>query len=299
MDWMVLIFLLPLVVVPLVFLTGFAGCGFAPTQVTGGNGNGNGTQAPPAPSNLTATALSSSKIGLTWTDNATNTTAFRIERSENGAPPVSLPPIPGTPLTFTDTGLTEAKTYEYQIFATMVGPPESAGSNMASATTLAIAYQTALATDDAGWEGNTMVQRIAAAQIHKSGTAVVLTLRGSTTADLQINKVAISQPAATMQAWDPGPDLIEVRFAQGSGVTIAANSTETSDLTNYNLVSGNDLLVAFNIGGTNGAARRVALAGCNMYSKKNTAEATSPNRTANYIPHPTSVYIVEEIDVPP
>ena len=43
------------------------------------------TQATPAaPSNLAATAVSSSQINLTWTDNATNEGGFKLERSTDG-----------------------------------------------------------------------------------------------------------------------------------------------------------------------------------------------------------------------
>ena len=56
MDWLILIFLVPLLLIPLVFLMGFAGCEFHPVPA-GGNGNGNGAEAPPAPSNLTATTF--------------------------------------------------------------------------------------------------------------------------------------------------------------------------------------------------------------------------------------------------
>ena len=38
-----------------------------------------------APSGLSATALSRSQIGLSWTDNASNEAGFRIERSPNGS----------------------------------------------------------------------------------------------------------------------------------------------------------------------------------------------------------------------
>ncbi len=245
MDWVFLIFLVPLVLIPLVFLTGFAGCTFHGGAASGGD---NGTPPPAAPSNLAATAVSSSEIDLTWTDNATNTTAFRIDRSENGAPPVSLTvnPVSGMQQTLDDSGLSEATTYQYQVFAKVVDLT-SDGSNMASATTFAVAYNIPLTTDDPGWEGNTIVQRIATGQLSNDGTKVRLTLRGSSTANLVINNVAISQPAVGMQEWDSAADLVEVLFGGASGVTIAANTASISDVTNYTLDSGKDLLVAFNI----------------------------------------------------
>jgi hypothetical protein len=122
-------------------------------------------------------------------------------------------------------------------------------------------------------------------------------VRGSTAANLIINKVTISQAAAAGQLWNSAADLIEVRFGGASGVTIPANTSKISDETNYNLVLGKDLIVAFDINATNGAARRAVLAGPVMYSKKNTAEASLQNRTGNYTPHANSVYIVEKIEV--
>jgi hypothetical protein len=41
---------------------------------------GTGGAPPAAPTNLVATAVSSSQINLTWTDNSNNETGFKIER---------------------------------------------------------------------------------------------------------------------------------------------------------------------------------------------------------------------------
>jgi hypothetical protein len=295
MSWLILIFLIPLVLIPLVFLAGFVGCGFAPRAF------------PSAPSDLVATAISPTEIDLTWTDNApTNTTAFRIDRSENGPMSTTIPASPGTQhYQYADTaGLTPETDYEYQVFAIVSGET-SAGSNMASATTLAIppsfaiAYNVPLTTDDPGLEGRTIVQKIDAGHITSAGAKVRLTLRGSTVGNLVINKVTISQPATAGHAWDSAADLVEVRFGSASGVTIPANTEKTSDITNYTLVSGKDLLIAFDISITDGSARRATLPGPTQYFKANTTEAAVQTRSPNYLTFAGRVSIVEKIEVAP
>jgi hypothetical protein len=284
---------------------GFVGCGFHPATVSG---NGNGSQ-PAAPSNLVATPVSSSEIDLTWTDNAaTSTTAFRIARKENGAPPVdptsaaNPPPAPGGMQQqwkdFEDSSLKPGTPYEYQVFAKVVDQ-ESVGSNTAPATTFAEAYNVPLTTDDPGLEGRTIVQRIDAGHITSAGAKVRLTLRGSTVGNLVINKVTISQPATAGHAWDSAADLIEVRFGGASGVTIPANTEKRSDITNYTLVLGKDLLVAFDISTTDGSARRATMPGPTQYFKPNTAEAAVQTRSANYQTFAGRVSIVEKIEVVP
>ena len=296
MDWLILIFVVPLVLIPLVFLTGFAGCEFHHGTVSG---NGNGAQ-PAAPSDLVATPVSSSEIDLTWTDNATNTTAFRIDRSENGATPVPIPASvsPGMQQAFADTGLNAATSYEYQVFAKVVDQ-ESDGSDKKTAATFPEAYNVPLTTDDPGLEGRTIVQRIDAGHITSAGAKVRLTLRGSTVANLVINKVTISQPATAGHAWDSAADLIEVRFGGASGATIPANTEKTSDITNYTLVLGKDLLIAFDISTTDGSARRATMPGPTQYFKPNTAEAAVQTRSPNYQTFSGRVSIVEKIEVAP
>ena len=58
-----------------------------------------------SPSNLTATAVSSSQINLTWTDRSTNETAFVIERSTNGILFSALATVGPNVTTYSNTGL--------------------------------------------------------------------------------------------------------------------------------------------------------------------------------------------------
>lgn len=303
MVWLLLILLVPVVLIPVVFLAGFVGCGFQHGAIS--------PSPPSAPSNLTATAVSTTQINLTWMETDVTVTSFRIARSESGGTPIdpttsaNPAPAPGAvPLQWSDhDGLTPGTEYEYQVFATASSTGlESAGSNTAQATTfplppLPTAYDTPLTTDDTGFEGSTIVNRIDAAHITSAATKVRITLRGSSVAALTLNKVTISGPDPAGQAWDSGPDLTQVLFGGNSAVTIPAGTAKVSDDTAYNLILGNDLMVAFDVSTSAGSVRFVQLVGPKMHFKKNVAEAGLQNRTANYNARTNSVYIVEKIEV--
>jgi hypothetical protein len=92
---------------------------------------------PSAPTNLTATAASSSAVSLRWTDNSTNETSFKIERSTDGLAFTEITTVGTNTNTYTDSnGLTESTTYYYRVRASNSGG-DSEYSNTASATTLA------------------------------------------------------------------------------------------------------------------------------------------------------------------
>jgi hypothetical protein len=91
---------------------------------------------PAAPSGLTATAVSSTQIDLTWTDNSGfNEDGFKIERLQNGNTWAQIGTVGAGVTTFANTGLTPNKTYTYRVRAfNVLG--NSAYSNTASAKTL-------------------------------------------------------------------------------------------------------------------------------------------------------------------
>ena len=97
------------------------------------------TAAPAAPSALTATALSSTSIKLTWTDNASNESNFVVARSTvSGGPYTDIATLAANTTGYTNTGLSGSTTYYYVVRATNAGG-SSANTAQASATTLAVA----------------------------------------------------------------------------------------------------------------------------------------------------------------
>jgi hypothetical protein len=92
------------------------------------------SSAPASPSNLSAQAIPHGRINLTWTDNATNETAYSVERSTsaNGTFTVTAS-LSANTTTYQDTGLTANTAYFYRVRASnAVG--YSGYSNTVSAT---------------------------------------------------------------------------------------------------------------------------------------------------------------------
>ncbi|MEP1892329.1 MAG: fibronectin type III domain-containing protein, partial [Cyclobacteriaceae bacterium] len=83
------------------------------------NGNtGGGGNPPGAPSNLSVTTISPSELDLAWTDNSSDETGFKIERSPAGGGSFQLIETTGANATsFSDTGLAAATSYEYRVYA--------------------------------------------------------------------------------------------------------------------------------------------------------------------------------------
>jgi len=100
--------------------------------------SGPDTQPPTSPSGLTATAVSTSQINLSWTASTDNVgvTGYLVE-SCSGAGCTSFAQIATvTGTTYSNTGLAAGATYSYRVRATDAAGNLSGYSNTASATTL-------------------------------------------------------------------------------------------------------------------------------------------------------------------
>src|SRR3984893_16310179 len=99
------------------------------------------TQPPTAPSGLTATAVSNSQIGLSWTASTDNVgvTGYLIERCPGSGCASFAQVATSTSTSYSDTGLTAATTYLYRVRATDAAGNLSSYSGTASARTAATA----------------------------------------------------------------------------------------------------------------------------------------------------------------
>ena len=113
-----------------------------------------------APTNLTATAVSSNQINLTWIDNNSAESGYSIERSLT---PTSGFALVGTTAknvaTYSNTGLTGGTTYYYRVRATKSNE-NSPYSNIASARTLDTTPPTVSITSPASGATYTTAQAV-------------------------------------------------------------------------------------------------------------------------------------------
>jgi titin len=182
---------------------------------------------PTAPSSLTATAATSSTINLAWADNATNETSFKIERRIGTNAWSEIGTTGANVTTFADTGLAAGTTYEYRVRAAS-GSGDSAYSNLASATTIAIVTAPATPSD------------LASSSI--------------TTSSVQL--------AWTDNANNEGGYRVERRLTGGTFATIATLAANTTTYGDIGLAAGTGYeyrVRAFNTAGDSSASNVVTI----------------------------------------
>ena len=91
---------------------------------------------PAAPSGLTATAASTARVNLGWTDNSNNETGFRIERATNSIFTANLvtATVAANTISYADTSVVASTTYYFRVVA-YNSAGDSTPSSTASAST--------------------------------------------------------------------------------------------------------------------------------------------------------------------
>ncbi len=154
-------------------------------KIDDGTGDGDDETVPAAPGSLSATAVSSSQIDLSWTDNSTNEDGFRVERSMDGNSFSDIATLNANTTSYSDTDLNESTTYYYRVLA-FNSSGDSDYSNTDSATTQA--------DGDGGTPTHAYVSDITldtqnAGQGRRNGTATVTILdnTGSAVSDATVS----------------------------------------------------------------------------------------------------------------
>ena len=80
-------------------------------------GNSNATVIPESPTNLRVTAASATQIDLSWTDNSTNETGFKIQRKTGSENYTFVGEVNANVMTYSDTGLLPNTTYLYRVLS--------------------------------------------------------------------------------------------------------------------------------------------------------------------------------------
>lgn len=303
MDWLVLIVVVPAVLVPLVLLFGFSGCGSFGTD-----SKPPAATSLPKPFDLVATAVGETRIDLVWKHPSAGGVTFTVALQG----PTGLVDNHGatTALTFQSTGLTPGTTYFYRVRAS-AGGVESDPSEPVSAKTWMwkTAYDRPLTDNDSNFAGDCLVQRIDTNVLDYAGAVkqVRLTLAGSVNAagnPLIVDQVSVSTAATPGMAGNPVPDawdseppvrLLGPASLPGDGSAVQLPPVDLA------LVKSKDLVVAFDIGAasTSNTRRRTGpdVGASSGFSNLNAAEAAVENRSPTGWTARPGVYLVQKVEV--
>jgi len=91
----------------------FLGCSTTPDN----NGGNNTTIIPIAPSNLTGIVVSNSRVNLSWTDNSTNESGFKIERKQDGGNYTLIGTVNPDIINYSDSMLASLVNYTYRVYS--------------------------------------------------------------------------------------------------------------------------------------------------------------------------------------
>jgi hypothetical protein len=283
-EWLILLLAVAAIVVPVVLLFGFAGCDalFGLDHIT---------RVPPVIVSATGTGVDT--IAVEWTYDSTSHTKFQLER--DGI--TIAADVDRAVRMFGDSGLDEGSEHSYRVRAVFGDDPTDWSPEVRGKTlTFQPTFSAVLGEDEPGWADYCLVQRIEPQRLFLSGPQVRITIQSSSTADLTIDSIFISQVAAGGDDYDSAVDLTQV----ASAVTVPANTSMVLPPLRYALDRTQPLLVAVDFNSTpeSGNVRRATpVSGSEARTfYKLVREAGVNDRQADYIPV-DAITLVEKIEV--
>ncbi|NWJ45406.1 MAG: hypothetical protein HXX08_05955 [Chloroflexi bacterium] len=202
---------------------------------------------PNDPTLLVATPFSSTRIDLTWHDNSSYETNYRIERSPNGSSNwSSIAMLPASSTSYSDTGLFSATLYYYRVLASNLGV-DSGYSNTANATTNTGTIWTVTSTEDSGdtaSKGTDGTLSYALNQATNGHTIKFLLNGGATTINV----------SGALRAVQAGVIIDGGACTSGTGITIMAkpDMAAATDITINGLVLGGATIRNITVSGFGG-----------------------------------------------
>jgi hypothetical protein len=292
MDWFILIVVVPLVLVPLVLLYGFAGCGEF----------GSAPPSDPPPFDLVATGKGVDHIALEWNHASPATVSFTIARKAPGEAAFDEDYRAGVLQTTFDDKPIPAGLYHYKVRAVVNASP-TGWSDEAQAQTLvwkeAYASQGTPVFPAADFSGRCIVQKVDPAVLKSGGKRVRITLFNGSASPLVVQRIYVSHPEIPGAPANPMPDPWDSRNpvvpVLETGITINPNSTATHESKEFQFDNNEPLLISFDI--TSGFVTRWTTGiGTSIAYDRQIVEAGSANRAPNYGQREDSVLLVTKIE---
>ncbi|MBN1670856.1 MAG: fibronectin type III domain-containing protein, partial [Kiritimatiellae bacterium] len=194
--------------------------------------------APAAPSGVSAAALSSTEIRVSWQDNAENETRFKVRRSTDGVDFDTLTPVflPADTSAYTDSGLEPGTTYWCKVRAEN-DAGVSAYTTPVSAATLADVSDCWTAYNDLGWFAGQISTRIT------TFTTTDVTPGGVCSGQL-VDYASGQTLAATLSVTGGGDVLLQGNAVLGGtdAASVFAGRVDTAGLVSY---GDQDLVLRF------------------------------------------------------
>ncbi|MET0689183.1 MAG: fibronectin type III domain-containing protein [Methyloceanibacter sp.] len=244
-------------------------------------------------------------ITLTWSDSSPPNwpvLKFQVERMKLPEEIIDILDVASSPspVSFDDTGLAVWTFYRYRV-RTVYTPGHSEWSAPKGARTLPFmeSFGSTLTEDEEGWEGYTLVQRIEAGRLNRSGKQIRLTLRAASTSSVSIDRIYLSRASPIGDPYDSEADLKEFY----GKVVIPANTyltlSDTQPDVRYDLDEGQPLLIAvdFSPGSPSGIRFTDAVPPeqASAYWQAG-AEASLRDRSSGYN-SANRIYLIERIEV--
>ena len=303
-EWLILLLLVPAVVVPVVLLVGFAGC----DKLFGLQHVDTPPPVPVVPIIVSAMGKSGTVITLSWTYSG-SAADFEFERMKLPERTREMFTAAASPHDDDNNGqgLEPGTDYLYRVRA--IGSdgeasdwsspePNILGTTLPFETTFAwTPEEQARSRDAPGFQAFSIVQRIEAITLTRSGTRVRLTLRAASVGNASIASIYISKPdpAPGKDPYDSDSDLTLV----SSAVVVPANNSLPLPAIRYQLDAEQPLLIAIDFSAALPSAIKavdnVLGTEASTYYKAPAAEAANPDRTGFTITD--KILIVEKIEV--